>query len=107
VQDCVGFVGLLLQLLDRLLRWQDQKFNFAALSFALHFLHDRQCSSAGAGRQLQVASLIIFYDPVVLGAGYFILTAYVPLLLITHGLAFRILLRTKVVAPSCGKLSTA
>ena len=34
-----------------------------------------------------------------LGAGYFILTAYVPLLLITHGLAFRILLRTKVVVP--------
>lgn len=34
-----------------------------------------------------------------LGAGYFILTAYVPLLFITHGLAFRILLRTKVVAP--------
>src|SRR6201984_3133073 len=34
-----------------------------------------------------------------LGAGYFILTAYVPLLLITHGLAFRILLGTKVVAP--------
>ena len=33
-----------------------------------------------------------------LGAGYFILTAFVPLLLITHGLAFRILLRTKVVA---------
>jgi len=40
-----------------------------------------------------------------LGAGYFILTAFVPLLLITHGLAFRILLRTKVVAPS--RLSTA
>jgi hypothetical protein len=34
-----------------------------------------------------------------LGAGYFILAAYVPLLLITHGLAFRILLRTKVAAP--------
>ena len=51
VQDCVGFVGLLLQLLDRLLRWQDQKFNFAALSFALHFLHDRQCSSAGADHE--------------------------------------------------------
>jgi len=31
-----------------------------------------------------------------LGAAYFILTAYVPLLLITHGLAFRILLRTKL-----------
>jgi len=28
-----------------------------------------------------------------LGAGYFILTAYVPLLLVTHGLAFRILVR--------------
>ena len=40
-----------------------------------------------------------------LGAGYFILTAYVPLLLITHGLAFRILLRTKVVVPSSNKLS--
>ena len=42
-----------------------------------------------------------------LGAGYFILTAYVPLLLITHGLVFRMLLRGKVVAPSGGKLSTA
>ena len=42
-----------------------------------------------------------------LGAGYFILTAYVPLLLITHGLVFRILLGTKVVAPSRGKLSVA
>jgi len=42
-----------------------------------------------------------------LGAGYFILTAFVPLLLITHVLAFRILLRTKVVAPSRGKLRTA
>ena len=42
-----------------------------------------------------------------LGAGYFILAAYVPLLLVTHGLAFRVLLRTKVVAPSHSKLSTA
>jgi hypothetical protein len=42
-----------------------------------------------------------------LGAGYFILTAYVPLLLITHGLAFRILLGTKVVVPSRNKLSPA
>src|SRR5579859_253821 len=33
--------------------------------------------------------------PGLLGAGYFILTAFVPLLLITHGLAFRILLRTR------------
>jgi len=42
-----------------------------------------------------------------LGAGYFILTAYVPLLLITHGLAFRILLRTKAVVPSPSKVPTA
>src|SRR6267154_453749 len=37
--------------------------------------------------------------PGLLGAGYFILTAYVPLLLMTHGLAFRILLQPKAVAP--------
>src|SRR6266404_6181091 len=42
-----------------------------------------------------------------LGAGYFILTAFVPLLLITHGLVFRILLRTKVVVPARSKLSGA
>jgi hypothetical protein len=42
-----------------------------------------------------------------LGAGYFILTAYVPLLFITHGLAFRLLLRTKVAALSRSKLSAA
>ena len=46
-------------------------------------------------------------NPGLLGAGYFILAAYVPLLLITHGLAFRILLRTKVVVPSRSKLSAA
>ena len=45
--------------------------------------------------------------PGLLGAGYFILTAYVPLLLITHGLAFRMLWRTKVEAPSSSKLSMA
>src|SRR5215813_9133796 len=44
-------------------------------------------------------------NPGLLGAGYFLLTAYVPLLLITHGLVFRILLRTKVVVPSRNKLS--
>jgi len=42
-----------------------------------------------------------------LGAGYFILTAYVPLLLMTHGLAFRILLQPKAVAPSPSKVRTA
>jgi hypothetical protein len=45
--------------------------------------------------------------PGLLGACYFILAAYVPLLLITHGLAFRILLRTKIVVPSRNKLSAA
>ena len=46
-------------------------------------------------------------NPGLLGAGYFILAAYVPLLLITHALAFRILLRTEVVVPSRNKLSAA
>jgi len=45
--------------------------------------------------------------PGLLGAGYFILFAYVPLLFITHGLAFRILLRTKVVVLFRGKFRTA
>jgi hypothetical protein len=45
--------------------------------------------------------------PGLLGAGYFILTAYVPLLLITHGLVFRILVRTRVAAPSRSTLSAA
>ena len=42
-----------------------------------------------------------------LGAGYFIFTAYVPLLLITHALAFRILLRTNLAVPSRSRLSAA
>jgi hypothetical protein len=46
-------------------------------------------------------------NPGLLGAGYFILAAYVPLLLITHVLTFRILLRTEVVVPSQQKLSVA
>ena len=45
--------------------------------------------------------------PGLLGAGYFILTAYVPLLLVTHFLAFRVLLRTKAVAPSLSKVRIA
>jgi hypothetical protein len=46
-------------------------------------------------------------QPGLLGAGYFVLSAFVPLLLITHGLAFTILLRRKDFAPSRSKLSTA
>ena len=45
--------------------------------------------------------------PGLLGAGYFILAAYVPLLLITHGLVFRILLRTNAVMPSSSRVRTA
>jgi hypothetical protein len=46
--------------------------------------------------------------PGLLGAGYFILAAFVPLLLMTHALGFRILLlRTKVVVRSGNKLSAA
>ena len=45
--------------------------------------------------------------PGLLGAAYFILNGYVPLLLITHALAFRILVRTKAVAPSPSELRTA
>ena len=45
--------------------------------------------------------------PGLLGAGFFILTAYVPLLLITHGLVFRMLVRARVVVPSRNKLSPA
>jgi len=44
--------------------------------------------------------------PGLLGACYFILAAYVPLLLITHGLVFRILMRAKVASPR-RKLSAA
>jgi len=44
--------------------------------------------------------------PGLLGAGYFIVTVFVPLLLITHGLVFRILLRRKAVG-SPRELSTA
>ncbi len=42
-----------------------------------------------------------------LGAGYFILMAYVPLLLITHALVFRILLRRTYVVETRGSLHTA
>jgi hypothetical protein len=45
--------------------------------------------------------------PGLLGAGYFILTTYVPLLLVTHFLAFRILLRANAVVPSPSKVRTA
>jgi hypothetical protein len=45
-------------------------------------------------------------NPGLLGAGYFIVTAYVPLLLVMHGLVFRILLQTRAAAPSRSELTT-
>jgi hypothetical protein len=39
-------------------------------------------------------------EPGQLGAGYFIVTVVVPLLLITHGLVFRLLSRGDIVAPT-------
>jgi hypothetical protein len=45
--------------------------------------------------------------PGLLGASYFILIAYVPLLLITHGLVFRMLLRSNIVVASRKNLSAA
>lgn len=42
--------------------------------------------------------------PGLLGAAFFIVTALVPVLLITHGLAFRIMLRTKIFVPSARQL---
>ena len=45
--------------------------------------------------------------PGLLGAAYFIVIGLVPLLLITHGLAFRLLLGTKVVVPARSKLRPA
>jgi hypothetical protein len=46
-------------------------------------------------------------NPGWLGAGYFIFAAYVPLLLITHGLVYRMLLGMKAVAPSRSRLRAA
>jgi hypothetical protein len=46
-------------------------------------------------------------DPGQLGAAYFIPTLLVPLLLITHGLVFRLLLRRETAAPSLGRRPAA
>jgi hypothetical protein len=55
----------------------------------------------------QGARISLPATPGLLGACYSILAAYVPLLLVTHGLVFRALLRTKVVAPARNEPSTA
>jgi hypothetical protein len=75
----------------KVVTWAFNTFGTADLLFAFYL----------AGR------IALPTTPALLGAGYFILTAYVPLLLITHGLVFRILAGTKVVVLSHRKLSTA
>jgi hypothetical protein len=75
----------------RAMTWAFNTFGTADLLFAFY-----------------LGTLISLPDrPGLLGAGYFILMAYVPLLLITHGLVFRILLRTKPVVRSRSRLSAA
>src|SRR5580700_11199889 len=71
--------------------WVFNTFGMADLLFAFYL-----------GARISLAD-----TPGLLGAGYFILTAYVPLLLITHGLAFRILLQARAVAPSSSKVRIA
>ena len=61
------------------LAWTFNTFGTADLLFAFY-----------QGNRISLAD-----TPGLLGAGYFIVTVLVPLLLITHGLLFRILLRTK------------
>jgi hypothetical protein len=71
------------------LNWVFNIFGTADLLFAFYF-----------GARIALPN-----TPGLLGAGYFILAAYVPLLFVTHFLAFRILLRANVVVPSRSKLA--
>ena len=73
------------------LTWVFNAFGTADLLFAFY-----------QGSRISLAA-----TPGLLGAGFFILAAYVPLLLITHGMAFRILLPSNVVVPARSKLSGA
>jgi hypothetical protein len=73
------------------LTWAFNTFGTADLLFAFY-----------EGNRTSLAN-----TPGLLGAAYFIVIALVPLLLITHGLAFRMLLRTKAVVPSPHKVGTA
>src|SRR4029077_9892887 len=66
-----------------LLTWAFNLFGTADLLFAFY-----------QGNQTSLAA-----SPGLLGAAYFIVIAAVPLLLITHGLAFRILLRAEGNVP--------
>jgi hypothetical protein len=72
------------------LAWAFNTFGTADLIFA--FYH---------GNQIALAK-----TPGSLGAAYFIVIALVPLLFVTHVLAFRMLLRTKAVLPSAHRVRT-
>jgi hypothetical protein len=75
----------------RMLTWVFNTFGMADLLFGFY-----------QGSLISLPS-----TPGLLGAGYLVLAAYVPLLLITHGLAIRLLLRRKVVVALPSKLSAA
>jgi hypothetical protein len=73
------------------LTWAFNTFGMADLFFAFYL-----------GDRISLPDM-----PGLLGAGFFILTAYVPLLLITHGLVFRMLVSMKVAVPARSTLSGA
>jgi hypothetical protein len=75
----------------RVMTWAFNIFGMADLLFAFY----------------QGARISLPDTPGLLGSGYFILMAYVPLLLITHGLLFGMLLRTKSAVQPRSRLSAA
>jgi hypothetical protein len=62
VQDRVGLFRILLKRLDRFCRWQYDQFDFAAIGFALHLLHNRQGSSTGTDDQPLAFPGYVFLD---------------------------------------------
>src|SRR6187549_2982918 len=51
VQDRIGLLGFMLQLLNRFGCRQDYQLDFSAFCFALHLVHDRQGSGPGADHE--------------------------------------------------------
>jgi hypothetical protein len=51
VQDRVGLNRILLERLDRFCRRQYDQFDFSAIGFVFHFVHDRQGSGTRTDNQ--------------------------------------------------------
>src|SRR6266566_4429289 len=62
VKDCVGFVRILLQRLDRLGRREHEQFDMPAPRFALYFSHDRQGAGSGTDDQLAAFPRYLLFD---------------------------------------------